>query len=197
MHTNPRGSIIIGLALLLVFIAHVAAAQDPSLVTEQNETTLLLTSIIGFASILVTQLFGMWRENQRDRAKRKEAERQRQWDLEDRATARAEMKRDAQLQRVETIQTAIELARVTSEHREHIVREISQNTEITKAVGAKAEEAYKAANDFTARLDKLRAELRSKGPQIDHIEKVSDETKDIVTELKAGTNESGGTNPGS
>lgn len=137
-----------------------------------TETAMWVTSIVGFLSLLATQIFALVREH-----------RNRQWDLEDRAAARAQMERNAALQRIETVQTAVELARITKEHRQHILQEISRNTEITQDVGAKAAAAHEAANNFNEKLERLRRELQSKGTQIDTIEETSLDTNEKVTGL--------------
>jgi len=170
--------------VLYAWVASVAAQPTTDAAgTSANQTTIWVTSIIGFLSLLATQLFAIWRQKQETKA----AEQRRKWDLEDRASARAEMQKNAELQRIETIQTAIEVARVTRSHRDHILTELTRNTEMTQVVGQKAEQAYVEANNFNEKLEKLRLELASKGTQIDTIEEVTGETNDAVKELKAGT----------
>jgi hypothetical protein len=163
------------------WVASVAAQTPEGSGSATNQTTIWVTSLIGFFSLMATQIFSLWREA-----------RNRKWDLEDRAHARAQMQKAAELQRIETIQTAIQLAKVTTAHSEQIVKEISKNTALTKSVGDKADAAYGAANNFTERLDRLRQELESKGPQIDNIEKISGDTNDKVTELAEGTESKAG-----
>ncbi len=160
---------------MLAWVASVAAQTTPDAAHTASDRTIWITSLIGFLSLMATQIFSLWRES-----------RNRKWDLEDRAAARAQMQKNAELQRIETIQTAIDLARVTKLHGEEIVKEISRNTEITQSVGEKADAAYVAANNFNERLERLRKELASKGTQIDTIEEVTGETNDTVKELKAG-----------
>lgn len=106
-----------------------------------STSTILITTIAGFLSLLVTQFVQMWRESQR-----------RKWDLQDRSDARKEAERRSELQRRDTIQTARVLAELTKESREHLIAEISKNTELTKQVGGKADAAYVAANNFNEKL---------------------------------------------
>lgn len=179
MTAPSRSRLGIGIAIvamvLVMGIGASSAQQDPVIGTSENQKTILITSIIGFLSLLATQLFSFWREY-----------RNRAWDLQDRATAREEQRKNAEQLRLETIQAAIEIARQNAMHRQHIVEEINRNTELTQEVGAKADAAYTAANNFTARMEALRKELQSKGNQIDHIENVSEDTNEKVTDLKEG-----------
>jgi len=161
--------------VLYAWIASVAAQSPEPSGVAANQQTIWITSLVGFLSLMATQIFALWRES-----------RNRKWDMEDRAAARAQMQKNAETQRLETITTAIELARVATSHREQIVKEISRNTEITKGIGEKADAAYNAANDFTKRLEGLRHELASKGTQIDHIEDISGDTNQKVTDLAEG-----------
>jgi hypothetical protein len=179
--------VVAATVVVWAWVASVAAQDAPGAATAADQTTIWITSIVGFLSLLATQLFAIWRQHQETKA----AEQRRKWDLEDRAAARAQMQKNAEqlqksaeLQRIETVQTAIELAKVSAAHREHILQEISRNTEITQTVGAKADAAFVEANNFNDRLEKLRKELASKGTQIDNIEEITGDTKDIVTELK-------------
>lgn len=167
--------VLMTMSFVLV-LASYTAAQEPNIGTASNQTTILITSIIGFLSLLATQLFALWRE-----------QRNRKWDLQDRRAARDEVRKHAQLQLQETVQTAIEMAQQQRASQQRIVEEISRNTALTQQVGAKADAAYVAANNFTERMEQLRRELRSKGEQIDHIEEVSGDTNVKVTELKEGT----------
>lgn len=161
--------------VVYAWFASVAAQSPDASGVAVNQQTIWITSLIGFLSLLATQIFALWRES-----------RNRKWDMEDRAAARAQSQKNAEAQRLETITTAIELARVATSHREQIVKEISHNTEITKSVGAKADAAYEAANNFNERLDKLRKVLASKSEQIDNIEEISGDTNQKVTDLKQG-----------
>ena len=86
--------------------------------------------------------------------------------------------------RRETIQTAEVLARVNARNTQRVVKELQRNTELTEKLGVTAEAAYAAGNNFTTRLESLRDELYAKGTQIDNIEEVTGETKELVTEIK-------------
>lgn len=148
------------LAFLVIFgcfavsvYAAVQAAQapaDPSLgtPTASNQFTILVTTIAGFASLLATHIFQFYREN-----------RNRNWDLQDRAAAREEMRKHAEEQRVETIKTAIELARVSNINREHLLGAIEKNSQLTSEAGEKAQAAYTSANNFNSKLEALHREL--------------------------------------
>lgn len=165
----------------LASVAHVVA-QDATAPppTSTDQKTIWVTSIIGFLSLLATQLFAIWRQNQETKA----AERRRQWDLEDRERARNDLRQQYEAQRKETISTASEIARIHLQNTRRIVEEISKNTEITEAVGRKADAAYSAGNDFNRRMEEMRQQLFAKGTQIDTIEDVSKDTNEKVTELQ-------------
>jgi hypothetical protein len=124
--------------------------------TASNQFAILVTTIAGFASLLATHFFQMYREN-----------RTRKWDLADRTAARLEMRQHAETQRLETIQTAIELARVSNINREHLLGAIDKNTKITSEAAGKAEAAYTVATDFQSKIESLHRELieaAKKGP---------------------------------
>jgi uncharacterized protein involved in exopolysaccharide biosynthesis len=131
-------------------LASQQAAADPAAAqpTASNQFAILVTTIAGFASLLATHLFQFYREG-----------RNRRWDLQDRMSARQEMRNHAETQRVETLKTAIELARVSNINREHLLGAIKENTELTSEAGAKAEAAYTSANNFNEKLESLHREL--------------------------------------
>jgi type II secretory pathway pseudopilin PulG len=169
-------------ALFVCLWVAIVAAQDTTagdLGTAQNQTVMIVTSIIGFLSLLATQLFSIYRDRE-----------QRKRDLQDRAeareAARQEARETANLLRREQLATATTLAQVNKKNTERVVAEVSRNTEITEAVGAKADKAYSAANEFTTRLEAMRNELYATGTQVDTIKETTDETKDIVTDIKEG-----------
>lgn len=114
-----------------------------------TQFAILMTTIAGVVSMLATQFFAMYREG-----------RNRKWDLQDRQQARAEMRMHAETQRLETMQTAIELARVSSINKEHLLGAIKENTLITTESATKAQAAYSAANDFNAKLEALQRQLQ-------------------------------------
>lgn len=180
-------------------LAVASASQDQSgEATASNQTTILITTIVGFLSLLATQGFTMWRERQAEKAR----ERQREWDLQDRASAREELRRRAEetkdevrrsseAQRMETIATAVQLARAAKRQNAELTDKLDRNTELTQMVGAKADAAYEVGNNFSQRLKELRDELSGKRAQIDHIEQVSEDTNEKVTELKEVTEKEG------
>lgn len=173
---------------MFAWVASVAAQTTPEGIgTSANQTTIWVTSIVGFLSLLATQLFAIWRDNQA----RKAARQQREWDLEDRRAAREEakeeMRRQAEIVRREQIATATDLAKVHQLNSRRIVEEIAKNTQLTHEVKAQAEAAYTAANNFTQRLEEARADFVRKGTQIDHIEATADDIDSKVTELKEGS----------
>lgn len=176
----------LGLVSLIAVVWVVSVfAQDPSSpssATANNQTAMIVTSIVGFLTLLVTQIFSMWKQNQEKKA----AEQRRQWDLEDREIARQQMKTSAQKQLQETVQTAVTLADVTEKHHAQTLRELTKNTELTKAVAAKADAAYDAANSYAAKTEELRKELKAKADKIDHIDTVSVDTNLKVTDIKEG-----------
>ena len=141
--------------------------------TASNQATLLTTTIIGFLSLLATQGFAMWRES-----------RNRKWDQQDRQAAREELLQRSERQRLEVIDTAVQLAKVSNANRAHMSAEINRNTTLTEEVGTKADAAYHAANDFTNRLETLRRELLEARGQLEHVEDVSVDTNVTVKEIK-------------
>lgn len=176
MITRRVPPVVAATLVLSAWVASVAAQSSPETgSTAANQHTIWVTSVIGFLSLLATQLFALWREN-----------RNRKWDLEDRAVARKQMQENAERQRLEIVETAIKLAQKTNADREHIVKEISKNTALTQSVGEKAEAAYAAANNFTERLEKLRKDLAEKSTQLDEIEQTGEDTNAKVTDLQAG-----------
>lgn len=142
--------------------------------TASNQTTILVSTIIGFLSLLATQIFGMIREN-----------RNRKWDLQDRKDARDRAQRDAQQQRLDTVQTAIELAKVSHMTREQLLKHIEHNTRITQAAKDSAEAAYAAANNFNEKFSELKRELASKSSSsvTDRIDEISQDTNEKVTKI--------------
>jgi hypothetical protein len=141
--------------------------------TATNQNVILITTIGGFLTLIATQIFAIWRES-----------RNRKWDLADREAARREVRQHAETQRLETIQTAIDLAKVSNINRQHLVDHIEQNTAITKEAKKTAEAAYIAANNFNERLESLRKQLTDKAEQVDHIESVGVDTNQKVTDIK-------------
>lgn len=127
-----------------------AVAAGNAAPTASNQFAILVSTIAGIASLLATQWFQIYREN-----------RNRRWDLQDRAAARAEMRRHAETQRLETMQTAVELAKVSNINRDHLLGAIGENTRITSEGASKAQAAYSVANDFNEKFESLHKELQS------------------------------------
>lgn len=156
--------VILGSFAVSVYAGVVAAQAEHAGVaaapTASNQFAILVTTIAGFASLLATQFFQMYREN-----------RTRKWDLQDREQARAEMRRHAETQRLDTMQAAIELARVSNINRDHLMGAIKENTQITSEGTSKAEAAYLVASgvatDFSAKFEALHKELQSMALQPD------------------------------
>lgn len=141
--------------------------------TAGNQWAILVTTVTGFFTLIATQMFALWRES-----------RNRKWDLEDRAAARKEMRHHADTQRLETVQTALDLAKVSAYNKQQLEGHIVRNTEITIAAAEKADAAYKAANNFNEKLEELRRQLTSKAHQVDNIEETTSDTQQKVTEIK-------------
>ncbi len=118
--------------------------------TASNQFAILVTTIAGFASLLATQFFQMYRESQK-----------RKWDLQDRETARLEMRQHARFQKEETLKTAVELARVSIINRDTLIGAIKENTQLTEEGVKQAGVAASSATSMNESLDALRAELAS------------------------------------
>jgi hypothetical protein len=114
-----------------------------------TQFAILLTTIAGMVSMLATQFFAMYREN-----------RNRKWDLQDRETARAEMRENNRTLQIQNMQTATELARVSMINSGHLLDAIKENTEITTGGASKAEAAYSEANNFNKKLEALQLQLQ-------------------------------------
>lgn len=126
-------------------------ASLPHPIQQVTTSKEVVITIVGFLSLLATHIFAIWRES-----------RQRTWDIEDRKRAREEMKKQAEQQQIETISTAVEIARVSNANRNHIVDLLHQNTRLTEDAGEKASAAYTATLDFNQKLEALRRELQEK-----------------------------------
>ncbi len=167
-------------AIGLVVATHAqSGASESNIGTESNQSTIIWTSVIGFLSLLVTQFVSLWRDHQR----RESEKQQREWDLADRAAARAEVLKQVKEQKLETIETAVQLARVVNAQKEEITQQIRHNTEITKQTGRDAMAAIEAGNNYAQRVAELRKELFGKKGQLDHIEEVAVDTQEKVTEI--------------
>lgn len=156
---------------LLFFQTQQQTTQQPPLIAPGSEGSyLLLASTL--ITLLCTNFFQIWRES-----------RNRKWDLEDRKAQRDLARVRAELLHNSTIETAFQVAKVSTRNKDHLVNEISKNTEITKDVGAKAQAAYEAANNFNEKLEALRTDFLKRTK---HIEVVGDDTNEKVTEMQDG-----------
>lgn len=126
-----------------------AMASGLNAPTASTQFAILITTIAGVISMLATQIFAMFRES-----------RNRKWDLQDRAAARAEMRENTRLLRLENMQTATELARVSMINSEHLLDVIKENTDITSRGASQAEAAYSEANNFNKKLEELHRQLQ-------------------------------------
>ena len=130
------------------FIVALSAAtysQEPGAPPISNTNVVLVTTIIGFLTLIATNVFALWRES-----------RNRKWDQEDREIARINA-------RVEQQRTAGALAAVVKDQHEELKSELVKNTEITQEVGAKAVAAIDSANNFNAKLTAYKEGDRRKG----------------------------------
>lgn len=153
----------------------------PSSVASGSSTALIITTLFGFLSLMATSIFQILRDK-----------RQREWDLQDRRMARQESldkaERDkqellmnAELQRVATIQAAIELAKSARRDREQLEAAISQNTALTVAAGTEAVSAVSKQGDRLSQLEKhLSASIITPKPK----EPPDTRTIDITVEKK-------------
>lgn len=130
-------------------VAAMAQGGGGSAPTASTQFAILVTTIAGVVSMLATQFFSMYRES-----------RNRKWDLHDRSAARVEMRQHAETQRLETMQTAIELARVSTINRDHLLGAIKENTKITTEGASQAQAAYSAANNFNSKFEALQKQLQ-------------------------------------
>lgn len=172
----------LGLIATVAFMLSLGvASQVPGLdsqpPTQSNQIAILITTLVGFASLIATQVFAIMREK-----------RERRWDLEDRAAARLEAKRHAEAQRIETIATALELAKVSEKNREHLIQHIDENvTGPMRQNTVITQEALEKANNFNEKLEQLRSrliELTETRATIRHIDEVSKDTNEKVTDIK-------------
>lgn len=170
------GTFSLALALAVASAAgQVTPGQNPAIdpPTGSNQSTILITTVAGFATLIATQIFALWRES-----------RNRKWDLEDRAAARRETRTHAETQRLETIQTAIDLAKVSNINRHQLMQELKRNTDITVEAKEVAAAAHVAANNFNEKIEAMRKQLQGAGGTLGHIEEASTDTNEKVTELK-------------
>lgn len=130
--------------------AAMAGGNGSSVPSASTQFAILITTIAGMVSMLATQFFSMYREN-----------RNRKWDLQDRAAARAEQRETHRTLRLETMQSATELARVSMINSGHLLGAIKENTQITTEGASKADAAFSEANNFNVKLEALRRDLQS------------------------------------
>lgn len=155
-------------------------------------------TILGFLGLLVTHLTQMWREG-----------RNRKWDLADRAAARAEaaakaeqlrleaaqaaerlrieQQAHAEAQRIATIQTAIELAKVSKANRDRLIAAVAENTTLTESHAKAALGRLDALLDkqgCNVTLDDIAAAVSETRDSVDEAKVVATDTNVKVTELK-------------
>ncbi len=154
--------LIFGCFSVCVFAGVVAAQNQTAAVAAGGVSTpaattsvaLLISTLFGFASVLATHFFQIYNSS-----------RQRKWDLQDRAAARQETRKQVEEQRLETMQAAIEMARISIINRDHLLVAVKENTQLTKEGVSAAEAAYSAANDSNAKYEALRRELQEMAKQ--------------------------------
>lgn len=140
----------------------------------ERQFYIIVTTAAGFLTMFVTQIVAMWKERQRRDEEREKAERQRQWDVEDRRMAReaadlklvqqtAELTRIAQLEadltraRAAQVEAELKIASVRQTEalkasEDKIVRHIEHNTEVSQ-------HAFKEANDINRKIASITATL--------------------------------------
>lgn len=169
--------LLAGAGCVLASFAAASQVAAPDLTTlspsQWSASTILIVQGAGFLSLLLTNIFQMMRDS-----------RNRKWDQQDRHEARLDSVRRANVQRVETIQAAVELAKLSKATRQEFVAELSKNTELTEEVGRKAAAAHTAANQFNEKLEHLKRVVLARGPQLDSIEDVAVDTNIKVSDLK-------------
>ncbi len=116
-------------------------AQDAVATPVTPTNVVLVTTIIGFLTLIATNVFALWRES-----------RNRKWDQEDREIARMNARNESHA-------VAVKLATVVNQQHKELAAKLDENTEMTKAVGEKAVAAYDAANNFNNKLEDVKSQL--------------------------------------
>lgn len=160
-------------------------------------------TILGLAGLLVTQIAQMLRES-----------RNRKWDLADRAAARAdaaakaeqlrletaaaaaqlrrEQQAHAEAQRIATIQTAIELAKVSKVNRDRLIAAVAENTTLTETHAKAAREKLDALLDkqgCNVTLDDIAAAVSETQETVDATQRKVDEAKTVATDTNVKVTE--------
>lgn len=138
------------LELCTVFAMQVSGdATNSQTGTQGNQYVIIATTVIGFLSLLVTQLFQIWNAKQKE----KRDERQREWDLEDRENARKEL-----ALRVELATARHEAA--ATQHRDEIMETIDKNTQMNEAALREANDVNRRIHDITRMFTEAKAEAQ-------------------------------------
>lgn len=159
--------------MFALIVAHESGQGGPDAATSSNQFTILVTTVAGFAGLIATQVFALWREN-----------RNRQWDLQDREMTKREMRQHAETQRIETIQTAVDLAKISHVNRQQMIDRIDDNTQLTRAAKETTEATYVATSSYKEKLEELRKQLSARAELINHIDVVGTDTNKKVDVIK-------------
>lgn len=175
----PVGMLLVSCSALTVY-----AQQSAAVSADPGGSDTVTIALIGFFSTLVALLIQMWREA-----------RSRRWDREDRAAQRAEFRAATILLKAETVATATTLAKLTkTEHAKllafiaeikaqqtnGLAAAINENTALTAEVGAKADAAYSAANNFAAKLEAIQRTLGVNQGQLGDVQVTVEDTHALV-----------------
>lgn len=169
----------------------VVAFQVPPVVAglpQQSNFAVLVIQIVGFLTLLVTYAFQFVKDT-----------RQRKYDLEDRAAARADAITRAEMLRLAQIETAIELAKVSKINKDKLLSAIVANTALTAdhavTASAKLEELQQALigkkgcnvavtlADIAATLEETKGVVETTKRTVDEAKTVSTDTNVKVTDL--------------
>ncbi len=175
------------LLFLVTCSAVTVSAQQAAPAAGSVGTEPVAIALIGFFSTLVALMIQMWREA-----------RARRWEREDRAAARAEIRAATILLKAETVQTATTLAKFTktelaklqafiaevkAQQTRGLAAAINENTALTAEVGAKADAAYSAANNFAAKLEAIQRTLGSNQGQLGEVQVTVEDTHALVSDI--------------
>lgn len=142
-----------------------SAAEPLAPATSQGQKDLIVTAVIGFLTMIFTQLFAIYRDNKKWERDREE---------------RAERRKEAD-DKIEAV------ARVATETHRDIKADIAENTKISV-------DAFKAANDVNAKIAMLAGrfvgdeEESETAAEVKHVAKVlrrvDDTTQETLKEIK-------------
>ena len=142
--------------------------QMPQLPPEINtgQWYIIVTSIIGFLTTILTLIINSYVTAAREK-------RQREWDLQDRALAREQL-------RAETRAAADKLESKTEQTRYELVQKIDKNTELTAAAAV----ASNAVDMKFKAIDAMINDVKTTA-QLSKIATVAEEAKEVAKEAKA------------